>query len=136
MLRICLSLFILLGLDTLWIGYIAKSAYFKAYGHVLRLEQGELRPVWWAVAIVYFALVAGLNFFVLWDKTSSAWEMIFQAFVFGLVVYAVYDFTCLALFKDWPSCMTVIDTFWGGLLCALTTAGVLGLEKILGLVGK
>lgn len=131
MLRFILSFVILLGLDSLWIGYLAKASYFKAYGHVLRLEQGQLQPIWWAVVIVYLALVGGLNYFVLADKMASSLSLIFSGFIFGLVVYAVYDFTCLALFKNWPNCMSIVDTLWGGALCALTTCLVLGIEKLI-----
>jgi uncharacterized membrane protein len=131
MLRFFLSSLVLLGLDHLWIAYLAKPAYFKAYGHVLRLAQGQLQPMWWAVVVVYLALIGGLNFFVFSDRLGSNFSIISQAFIFGIVVYAVYDFTCLALFKNWPLMMSIIDTLWGGLLCALTALVVLGLEKLI-----
>lgn len=131
MLRFLLSFVVLLGLDTLWIGYLAKAAYFKAYAQFLRFNHGELQPLWWAASIVYLALVGGLYFFVLSQRQISMFSMLFQGFIFGLVVYAVYDFTCLALFKDWPACMTFVDTLWGGILCSLTCLLVLALEKLI-----
>lgn len=39
-----------------------------------------------------------------------------DAFLTGACVYAVYDFTVLAAFKDYPFYMAVADTLWGGLL--------------------
>ena len=34
----------------------------------------------------------------------------------GLVVYAVYNFTCLALYKDYSFTVAAVDTVWGTLL--------------------
>lgn len=131
MLRFFLSFVVLFGLDTLWIGYVAKSAYFKAYGPFLRLHQGGLEPVWWAVVVVYLALIGGLYFFVLSARQIPLTALVFQGFIFGLVVYAVYDFTCLSLFKNWPICMSIVDTLWGAVLCSLTCLFVFGLEKLI-----
>ena len=78
--------------------------------------------------IVYIALVGGLNYFALnFSEQSSRW-ILTHAFVFGLVVYAVYDFTCLALFKDWPIGMTMLDCLWGGVLCGLSAFFTLRIE--------
>lgn len=130
MFRILLSALVMFSLDMLWIGGIAKTHYFKAYGHTLRLVDGQLRPIWWAVFIVYFALVVGVNIFGLsWDKQSFK-QAIFYSALFGLVVYAVYDFTCLSLFKDWPIGMSVVDCIWGAVLCGLTAFITLTIEKL------
>jgi uncharacterized membrane protein len=39
-----------------------------------------------------------------------------EAFLMGACVYAVYDFTVLAVFKDYPLYLAVGDTLWGGAL--------------------
>jgi uncharacterized membrane protein len=39
-----------------------------------------------------------------------------DAFLTGAAVYAVYDFTVLAAFKEYPLYMAVADTVWGGIL--------------------
>lgn len=39
-----------------------------------------------------------------------------DSFLTGLAVYAVYDFTVLAIFKDYPLYMGVLDSLWGGVL--------------------
>ena len=44
-----------------------------------------------------------------------------DAFLFGLVIYAVYEFTNLATFSKWSLYLSVIDTLWGGTLFGLTT---------------
>ena len=39
-----------------------------------------------------------------------------QGFLLGLCMYGVYDFTVLALFKDYTLQMALVDTLWGGLV--------------------
>lgn len=38
----------------------------------------------------------------------------------GLVIYGGYDFTCVAIFKDWSVMMVFIDWLWETILCALS----------------
>ncbi len=42
-----------------------------------------------------------------------------EAFLIGAATYAVYDFTVLAVFKDYPLYLAVGDTLWGGTLFAI-----------------
>jgi len=39
----------------------------------------------------------------------------------GIVIYAVFELTNLALFKNWHILSVLIDTLWGGILFGLTT---------------
>ena len=118
-LQIIVSTLCLLILDSIWIGFLAKAAYFKAYGNILRLVDGKIDPVWWAVLVVYVVLVFGVNYYALSYKSEPI-KAISEGAIFGLVVYAVYDFTCLSLFKNWPIYMSLIDCLWGGILCSVT----------------
>jgi len=42
-----------------------------------------------------------------------------RAFLTGLCVYAVYDFTMMVTFDQYPVTFAVVDSLWGGLLMAL-----------------
>jgi uncharacterized membrane protein len=46
--------------------------------------------------------------------------------LFGLVAYSTFDLTSMAVFKNWPAKITVIDLLWGTIL----TAGVCTLAVI------
>ena len=70
-----------------------------------------------AVAITYIFLIYGLNYFIIRNHRS-----IKDAALFGLIVYAVYEFTNLSLFKNWSVLTAIIDTIWGAVLFGLTTA--------------
>jgi uncharacterized membrane protein len=41
-----------------------------------------------------------------------------DAFFIGMATYAVYDFTILALFKNFTLAAALADTIWGGVLMA------------------
>jgi uncharacterized membrane protein len=60
----------------------------------------------WAVIPVYLALGYLLTL------TNSPQE----AFLYGVLVYAVYDFTNLAVLSDYPLSFALLDTLWGGIL--------------------
>jgi uncharacterized membrane protein len=63
-----------------------------------------------AAVPVYAAMTALLQLFA----TSTL-----TAFLLGLCVYAVYDFTSYALLKDYRLDIAIMDTLWGGSLFAI-----------------
>jgi uncharacterized membrane protein len=69
-----------------------------------------------ATGIVYIFLIFGLNYFII-QKNKSVKD----AFILGLVIYSVYEFTNLALLKNWKVSTAIIDTLWGGVLFGSTT---------------
>jgi uncharacterized membrane protein len=58
-----------------------------------------------------------LNYFIIKNNRS-----ILEAFLFGLVIYGVYDSTNYAMLKKWNPYLAMMDTLWGGVLFATTTA--------------
>ena len=66
--------------------------------------------------LCYLALILGLNYFIIQPKKS-----VVDAFILGLVIYAVYETTNYATLKKWSPTLVVMDTLWGGVLFALTT---------------
>jgi uncharacterized membrane protein len=45
-----------------------------------------------------------------------------DAFLLGIIIYGVYETTNKALLKKWSWLTVIIDTLWGGILFAITTA--------------
>jgi len=64
----------------------------------------------------YLLIVFALYYFIIKEKKS-----VFDAFVLGVVLYGVFDFTNIALFKKYDLVIALIDTLWGGILLASTT---------------
>lgn len=110
-----IALPIFLGIDALWLSFIAKDLYSKQLGYLMTKT-----PNWLAAIIFYLLFVVGLVFFVLTpaiDKKSWMFALLAGS-LFGLISYATYDLTNLATVKDWPVLITVIDLIWGTFLSA------------------
>lgn len=69
-----------------------------------------------SVVLCYLFLIFGLYYFILRKHGS-----VLDAFLFGLVIYGVYETTNYAMIKKWSPYLAVMDTLWGGVLMALTT---------------
>jgi uncharacterized membrane protein len=113
-----IAFFVFLITDMVWLGLIAKPFYFESYKPWLRLVAGELKPLWWATLLVYLFLALGVIVFVLPLAHHSIYWAAFYGAILGAVLYGVYDFTCLAIFKNFPIGMGIIDWFWGITLCS------------------
>ncbi|MDI1352312.1 MAG: DUF2177 family protein [bacterium] len=118
-----LALGLILLMDMIWLGLIAKPLYFKNYSSWLNLEHGKLQVVWWAAALVYISLALALVLFVIPLTNGSLSMALFYGLLMGAIIYGVYDFTCLSLFKDWPVTMAFVDCCWGATLCGLSALG-------------
>jgi uncharacterized membrane protein len=77
-------------------------------------------------AICYMFLVFGLNYFIIQPERS-----VFDAFLFGIIIYGTFDFTNMAIFKKWSLTTSIMDTLWGGTLFALSTFVINKIKKLL-----
>lgn len=101
--RIALVAFLMFLLDLPWLAFIGGD-----YSAIVRKIQGgnevRMRPL--AGLVVYPAMA----FLALKTKDLK------DAFLTGAAVYAVYDFTVMAVFKEYPLYLALGDTLWGGIL--------------------
>ena len=112
MLYILISAIVMILLDSVYLNLF--GAYFKRQVKSVQGSPLELNMV--GAALCYVFLVFGLSYFILKNKRSVK-----DAFLLGIVIYAVFELTSLALFKNWHWFSVIIDTLWGGILFALTT---------------
>jgi len=103
---------ILVVLDFIYIG-LNKKTFELQIADVQRVSM-QLRPL--GAIVVYAFLIFGLYWFIVREKKS-----VYNAFLLGLVIYSVYEFTNYALLKKWGLEIAIMDTLWGGALFALTT---------------
>jgi uncharacterized membrane protein len=66
--------------------------------------------------VCYFFLIVGIYYFIIREKKS-----VMEAFLLGLVIYAVYDSTNYAFLKNYSLSFAIMDALWGGILFALVT---------------
>ena len=111
--KLILSAIVLLVLDGIFLSLM--SSVFKS--QVFDVQKSPLRINPWGAILSYAFIIFGLNYFIIQGRRS-----VFDAFVLGLVVYGVYETTTLALLHNWRLTTVAIDTLWGGILFAATTA--------------
>ena len=118
---ILISSLILIILDSIYLHVFGN--YFKK--QVKAVQGSDLKLNFTGAVAWYVFIIFGLNYFILKNKKS-----VNDAFLLGMVIYAVFELTNLALFKNWFMLSVIIDTLWGGILFALTTAIVYKLQQI------
>jgi uncharacterized membrane protein len=100
------AMIIIILIDIPWLT-LQMTASQKMFSEI----QGgrAVRMTLWPAVVVYIALA-----YLLLLQTSVR-----GAFLSGAAVYAVYDFTNLAVFKDYSLGFAVADTLWGGVLFSI-----------------
>jgi uncharacterized membrane protein len=87
------------------------------YDNLVRAIQGtDLKIKLIPALLVYFFLVGGLYYFILLPKRP-----IMDASILGLVMYAMFSLTNLAIFDKWSYKVVIMDSLWGAFLFAMTT---------------
>lgn len=110
-----IALPVFFAIDMVWLGLIAKNFYRAQIGHLMKAN------VNWAAALIFYGIfLIGLVVFVIAPamEKKSIGHALFLGALFGLVCYATYDLTNLAVAKDWPILVTVVDMVWGTVLSA------------------
>ena len=114
------TLIVLVGLDLLWLGVIAKPLYQQGIGHLMAEKPNVI------VAVLFYALFAvGLVVFAVspagpapgWGRTVG------MAALYGFFAYATYDLTNLATLRQWPIGLSLMDIAWGTSVSAAAAAG-------------
>jgi uncharacterized membrane protein len=115
-----LTLIVFLSLDFVFL-YSMSSMFNK---QIVAVQGSPVVFDMYAAALCYIALIFGIYYFIIREKKS-----ILEAFYLGVIIYAVYETTTLALLENWTYKTAIIDTTWGGILFALTTFIVYALKK-------
>jgi len=102
-------------IDLIWLGVVAKEFYQKNLKYILSPNVN-----WTAAIIFYLIYIAGILIFSVvpaLTKDSLRYAVLWGA-LFGFFTYATYDLTNLALLKDWPIIIVIVDILWGVVLCS------------------
>jgi uncharacterized membrane protein len=109
----------MMALDFLWLAIVARDMYQAGIGHLMAPQPNLI-----AAASFYAVFVAGLLVFaVVPYRSTPGWGgTLTAAAMLGFLTYATYDLTNLALLKDWPLGMSLVDMAWGVLLSMAAAA--------------
>jgi uncharacterized membrane protein len=114
------TLSVLVPLDFLFLGIIAKDFFTSQVGNML----GEIKLL---PAIMFYLLyVVGVLVFVS-GATAATWQTtLLYGALFGVFCYATFELTALALLRNWSWPVAVVDVSWGAVVTAISsTAGLL-----------
>lgn len=104
--------------DLVWLTVIAADLYDEQLGDLLR------DPANVPAAVAFYVLfIAGIVHFVVvpsLQRQSPRWAFGSGAF-FGLVTYATWDLTSLAVIEGFPAALVPIDLAWGAFLASVVS---------------
>ena len=113
------TLVVMVALDILWLGVVAKSFYQQGIGHLMaarpNIPVAVAFYVLYAVGLVVFAVAPG-------GSTAGWARTLAMGALFGFFAYATYDLTNLATLKNWPVGVALLDIAWGSLVSAVSVA--------------
>jgi uncharacterized membrane protein len=125
-----LTTIVFFAIDLVWLGVVAQGFYARELGSLLRE-----RPIWPAALLFYGLYIAGILVFAVLPglEAGELGRAVGLGAFLGLVAYATFDLTCLALFRDFSTTVVVVDLIWGTVLTASVAAAGFGLGRWLGL---
>jgi uncharacterized membrane protein len=108
-----ISSILLVLIDSVYLSTIGTPVFEKTVAAI----QGSKLVVNMPPAIFTYILMAIiLNYFII-----SANKPAFDAFILGFCAYGIFDFTNLAIFKNYTLKTAIMDTLWGAILFYVTT---------------
>lgn len=117
------------ALDLTWLGVVAKGFYKAQMGHLMRPD-----TQWVPAVLFYLIYVAAI--IVLCVKPGLERESMGRAVamgaVFGLAAYAAFDLTSLALLKDFPLKVALVDLAWGTFVTAAVSGASYAIGRAMG----
>lgn len=122
MILLLISAILFVCIDAIYLNLMKD--YFNV--QVKKIQGSPIEINFVGALITYIFLIFGLNYFII-SKNRS----VNDAFLLGIVIYGVYEFTNLSLLKNWKVLTTILDTTWGGVLFASTTYLVYSIKKII-----
>jgi len=108
-----LGAIVLIVLDGIYLNIIKQ--YFNK--QIKAVQGSDIKINFMAAILTYVFLIFGLNYFIIRKRLPVK-----DAMLFGLVIYATYELTNMALLKNWSWITVILDTAWGSILFGLTTA--------------
>lgn len=110
---------VIMGLDLLWLGVLARGFYRRELGHLMAARVG-----WPAVLVFYVLYGGGIVYFCTTDalRAGGVNAALRHGALLGLVVYGTYNLTNMAVLRDWGPRISAADILWGIFLTTTASA--------------
>lgn len=113
-------------LDGVWLGVVATGTYERAFGPLLADPVSVPAAVAfygiYTLGVTHFATAPGL-------RTRSIRTAALQGAALGVVAYAAFDLTSLAVIEDYPARIVPLDMAWGTLATSVAAAAATALLR-------
>lgn len=126
--------FIIIGIlfliiDSIWLSVI-MGPLFK--NMIEKIQQEKFQMNYFGAIGSYASLITGcVASTKIANLSGPIWKRALPAGVWGLLSYAVFDFTNLAIFRNYSGTLAIADMLWGGVVCwSSTAAGLYIMDKI------
>ena len=111
------AMVVFLVIDSLWLGVIAADFYQERLGPFMT------GPVVVPAAVAFYLLyIVGVVVFAIAPALETgAWKTAARrGALLGLIAYATFDLTNLAILPGWPLSVALVDMVWGAVLTGTT----------------
>ena len=105
--------FTMLALDSVYLSNIGGPLFAKM---VKGIQKDEMKINMFGAIGSYLLLILVLYKFIIVERKSPS-----DAFLLGFCIYGVFDFTNIAIFKNYSLLPALLDTLWGGVLFYIVT---------------
>jgi len=103
-----ITAFSILALDSVYLSTIGGPLFTTM---VRNIQKEDMKIDIYGVLGSYILIILVLYKFIIMDRRSPN-----DAFILGLCVYGIYEFTNIAIFKNYKWIAVIVDTIWGGIL--------------------
>lgn len=103
-----IAAFSILALDSVYLSTIGGPLFSTM---VRNIQKEDMKIDIYGVLGSYILIIMVLYKFIIMDRRSPN-----DAFILGFCVYGIYEFTNIAIFKNYKWIAAIVDTLWGGIL--------------------
>ena len=114
--------FTMLSLDSVYLSNIGGPMFNKM---VKKIQKDDMKLNVYGAIGAYILMILAIYKFIIMDRKPPM-----DAFILGICIYGVFDFTNYAIFKNYSIMIGLVDMLWGGCLYYIVT---LITYKILGI---
>ena len=115
---------VLLLLDYLWLITFMVPKYKIM---IKNIQGSKIKVNFVFIILTYLVMLLGLNLFVLSNinpKTKNIYDSLKYGFLFGIIIFGIYDFTAASVFNNWDISLAIYDILWGGILYFISSYSI------------
>lgn len=119
---------LVLVIDLIWLS-LFLGKYFRKMVMKIQGGENEMDLNKGYALVSYLLIIFSIYYFLILKDEDE--DKYLDAFLLGIFVYGIFEYTSAAIFKDWEPLALFLDTFWGGILYLSVYSSYNEIKKIL-----